>query len=310
VNGWIRRLGWLDEFAHAAALDRASIAAGGIAGGSPSAVLGAGGPPYGGSERSGAVTGDGAPATASAQSATPASGRAGSDGILATDSAALADAVQSCDEEAAGKMSSEGGPVMPLAMGGSNEPPVAGPDTASTMEDTAVEISVLANDSDPDGNRIFTTDVTQPTNGRVTFTASTPTYTPARDYYGGDSFSYTIKDGHGGSATADVSVSVSALDDWPVALEDYAVTAVATPVVIDVLSNDSDPEGSVSVQYVDPYSMCGGTVLDNGDGTVTYTPQYWEEEDGSLSGYSGFDEFSYSIEDSTGNSATGLANSK
>lgn len=92
---------------------------------------------------------------------------------------------------------------------GINQPPVAVDDTATTTAGTPVNVSVLTNDSDPDGDALTVTSFTQGANGTVTFVANVATYTPAAGLTGNDSFTYTISDGHGGSATATVNVSVS-----------------------------------------------------------------------------------------------------
>lgn len=90
-----------------------------------------------------------------------------------------------------------------------NKPPIAVNDMASTSEDTPVTIAVLANDSDPDGDPLTVTSVTQPTNGTVVNNGTTVTYTPNANFNGTDTFSYTVSDGQGGSATAMVMVSVN-----------------------------------------------------------------------------------------------------
>ena len=69
----------------------------------------------------------------------------------------------------------------------------------------------------------------------------TITYTPAANYHGADSFSYTIGDGNGGTATATVSVTVTPTNDGPVAVDDAATTAEDTAVSIAVLPNDTRP---------------------------------------------------------------------
>ncbi|MEH2265859.1 beta strand repeat-containing protein [Nostoc sp.] len=114
-----------------------------------------------------------------------------------------------------------------------NQPPVAVADTATTDEATAVNIAVLANDSDPDGNSLTVTDV----NGRaltvgtpiqldsgalVTFNAdSTFTYDPNGRFEnigvgktGSDSFTYNVRDGIA-IATATVNLSINGLNDAP-----------------------------------------------------------------------------------------------
>ncbi len=90
-------------------------------------------------------------------------------------------------------------------------PPVATNDTAATDEDFAVAIDVLANDMDPNDDAVTVTTVTQPANGSVALNADgTLTYTPDTDFHGSDSFIYTIDDGHCGTSTATVNVTVVA----------------------------------------------------------------------------------------------------
>jgi RHS repeat-associated protein len=90
-----------------------------------------------------------------------------------------------------------------------NRNPVANNDSALTAQNTAVTITVLGNDFDPDGDPISITSVTQGANGTVTHNGSTTTYTPKNNFGGDDSFTYTISDGKGGFATATVTVTVN-----------------------------------------------------------------------------------------------------
>ncbi|MBI4042005.1 MAG: cadherin-like domain-containing protein [Deltaproteobacteria bacterium] len=90
-----------------------------------------------------------------------------------------------------------------------NKPPVAVDDAAPTSQDESVAIPVLANDSDPDGDPISVSTLTQPANGAATINQDRINYTPKIDFEGVDLFTYTISDGKGGTATASVSVTVS-----------------------------------------------------------------------------------------------------
>jgi hypothetical protein len=89
-----------------------------------------------------------------------------------------------------------------------NHPPVAVADTIRVPVGTPVTIVVLANDTDPDGNPLTITVWTQGAHGTVTRQSTSVTYTPAANYVGTDSFTYTIADGQGASATATVTVTV------------------------------------------------------------------------------------------------------
>ena len=93
-----------------------------------------------------------------------------------------------------------------------NQPPHAAGDTASTARDTPVDIDVLANDSDPDGDPLSVLAVGQGSQGSVSINPNgTVRYHPNRGATGTDSFLYTVGDGHGGSDTATVAVTISAL---------------------------------------------------------------------------------------------------
>jgi len=90
-----------------------------------------------------------------------------------------------------------------------NQPPVAGADAATTLKNAAVKINVLANNTDPNGDRLTVTAVTTPAHGTVVVNSDgTVTYTPAYNYLGADTFRYTIGDGHGGFSTATVTLTV------------------------------------------------------------------------------------------------------
>lgn len=100
-----------------------------------------------------------------------------------------------------------------------NDSPNASPDSASTLQDTPVTLSVLSNDSDPDGDSLQISSVTQPAHGSTSVqSGSSVRYTPADGYTGGDTFSYTITDGNGGTDSAQVTVTVEPPPAEPVLL--------------------------------------------------------------------------------------------
>ena len=101
-----------------------------------------------------------------------------------------------------------------------NDAPVAVDDSTSTNEDTPVTVNVVSNDTDAENDPLTVSAVTQGTNGTVTFAAGSVTYTPNANYNGTDSFTYTANDGTADSNVATVTISVAAVNDAPVAVDD------------------------------------------------------------------------------------------
>jgi hypothetical protein len=167
-------------------------------------------------------------------------------------------------------------------------------DNGTLMEDTSVTILVLYNDSDPDGDPLAITNYTQGSNGSVSQNGANLTYTPNADYFGADSFSYTISDGNGGTDSASVNITVLNVNDQPTAADDTAsVLANSGPNPIDVLANDSDLDGdTLTVDSVTQGS--NGSVSNNGS-SVTFTPN---------PGFTGTDSFTYTVSDGNGGSDT------
>ena len=91
-----------------------------------------------------------------------------------------------------------------------NTPPVARDDTATTNAETSVTVSVLSNDSDPDGDTLTVSAAGQPSHGATSVVpgGSGVSYSPQTGFCGADSFTYTVTDGRGGTANAQVMVSV------------------------------------------------------------------------------------------------------
>lgn len=147
-----------------------------------------------------------------------------------------------------------------------NDPPDAFDDTAGTVHDTPVDIDVLGNDQDIDGDSLMVDSVTQPSNGSVVNNGVNVTYTPAGGYYGTDFFEYTVIDGMGGADTAGVTVIISQPVLLVASIEMATLTAKgktwaeATPLVIDDIGVPSDG-ASVSGHWE-------GLTADNDSGTT------------------------------------------
>jgi 3-phytase len=110
-----------------------------------------------------------------------------------------------------------------------NTRPVAGDDIEATDEDTAATLLVLANDSDGDGDTLIIAAVGAASHGAVTVNPdSTITYVPDSDYFGSDSFGYTVSDGQGGTSSATVSIAIAPVNDAPVVATPLADKAVTT----------------------------------------------------------------------------------
>jgi len=177
-----------------------------------------------------------------------------------------------------------------------NDSPVANNDTATVNEGGSGIINVAANDTDADDGLDLTTVaiVTGPGNGSVVVNADgTVTYTHNGSETTNDSFTYTINDASGAvSNTATVSITVTPVNDVPVANNDSATVNEAATVNIDLAANDTDPENSLDLASIAIVAApTNGSVVINSNGTVDYT------HDGSETTS---DSFTYTIADTAG----------
>ena len=202
-----------------------------------------------------------------------------------------------------------------LAEGGGtpgNSAPDAGNDAVAVVEDSAVTVSaseLLSNDSDPDGDAIAITGVSNGAHGTAVLNADgSITYTPDADFFGEDIFSYTLTDSDGRSDTATVTVSVGNTPDAPTAENDAVYASPDQAKVIDVIGNDSDPDGD-DLQITGVTQGANGSVTINGDGTVTYTANA-PAAGGTLqattqsAGMPETDSFTYTVSDGNGGTDT------
>ncbi|HMJ96488.1 MAG TPA: Ig-like domain-containing protein, partial [Thermoleophilaceae bacterium] len=163
-----------------------------------------------------------------------------------------------------------------------DRPPVAADDTDSTSEVSAKDLTVLANDSDADGDplRIASVDTTG-TTGAVSITGGGTgvRYDPGNNFSSlapgesaTDHFTYTLT---GGTAPATVNMTIAGIDTAPSAVGDGRTVAEDDPPqMIDVLANDTDPDAGAAGSVQSVTQPTNGTVTITGGGSaVTYEPE-------------------------------------
>ncbi|MFV5216199.1 Ig-like domain-containing protein, partial [Azonexus caeni] len=219
-----------------------------------------------------------------------------------------------------------------IDVGGVNDAPVAAPDVGTTDEDTVLNVPAASGvilgagaDTDVDGDSLQVSGVAfggalgkvgegvAGQWGTLTLNADgSYRYQPndaAQGLDDGESrqdvFSYTVSDAAGLTSTTTLTITVTGVNDGPVAVDDSKQIPEDTPVILPVLANDSDVDGdaltitqingqSVTVgQAVTLSSATGstiGTVTVNGDGTVTFDPE---------PNFNGPVDFTYTVTDGT-----------
>ncbi|MGI3185608.1 Ig-like domain-containing protein [Nioella aestuarii] len=153
-----------------------------------------------------------------------------------------------------------------------NDAPVAAAAAASLNEDASINGSVSATDVDNDaGDLTFSVQAAgQPANGAVTMNPDgTYTYTPNADFFGTDSFTYTVTDPAGASSTATVTLTVAAVDDAPVAADNSRAVNEGSFILDGQVSADDVDNNNAAITYALTGVAPAGLVL-NADGTYTF----------------------------------------
>ncbi|WP_293054250.1 Ig-like domain-containing protein [Paludibacter sp.] len=172
-----------------------------------------------------------------------------------------------------------------------NDDPVLTATPVTTQEDIPLNSSVTA--TDVDGDVLTFTKDSDPSHGTLVFNSDgTYTYTPATNYHGDDSFTVSVSDGNGGTATGTVLITVTSVNDDPVIAAAPVTTPEDTPVTGTATASDVD--GDVLTFTVGTVPS-HGTVDVHSDGTYTYTP---------AKDYNGDDSFTISVSDGNGGSAS------
>jgi len=174
-----------------------------------------------------------------------------------------------------------------------NDPPVANDDSYTTPEDVTLNgTSILANDSDPETSLVLNTSpLTDVAHGTLTLNSDgTFVYVPAPDYNGPDMFVYQVCDTDTPALcdTATVHITVTPVNDPPIAVDDNYYTDTNTPLSTEnVTDNDNDPDGDGLVVQTTPLSgPAFGALVLNADGSFVYTPNF---------NFNGYDQFRYIV---------------
>ena len=179
-----------------------------------------------------------------------------------------------------------------------NGAPVGVASSASGVED-GPPITGRVQASDPDNDPLsFALVANSAVGGTVTINSATGDYSfdPAADFSGTASFRFTASDGSRTSSPATVTIAVAPVNDAPIARNDAANTSAGTPVLVDVLANDSDVDGDVLA--IAAVGGAGHGTVAIVDGQVRYSPN---------AGFTGNDMFNYSISDGAGGTAQASA---
>jgi VCBS repeat-containing protein len=180
-----------------------------------------------------------------------------------------------------------------------NDPPAAGDDAYTISEDAELNVAapgVLGNDTDGENDSLTAALVSNISNGSLTLNANGSfNYTPNHNFNGADTFTYVANDGTANSNLATVTITVTAVNDPPVAGDDTYMAYKDVPLHVaatGVLGNDSDLDGdALTVTLVSDVS--NGSLTLNSDGSFNYTPNH---------NFNGTDTFTYAANDGTANS--------
>jgi hypothetical protein len=173
-----------------------------------------------------------------------------------------------------------------------DQAPTAVDDVVSVARGGSVSVSPLSNDTDPEGSELRVTGIDQPTNGTAVLEGNVVRYTAPAGFVGSATIPYRIVDSAGNTASARIIVNVA--NQAPVAAPDTASTSAGTPVTVNVLANDRDPEGDVLTLSSVSTPANGRAVIQNG--AVLYTPN---------ASFTGTDTFTYVVKDAFGAMSTG-----
>ncbi len=160
-----------------------------------------------------------------------------------------------------------------------NGAPIANDDAESTELNTPVTIDVQDNDSDPEGDLLTTSIVTQPSNGTAITNGNSIDYTPSNGFTGSDSFEYAVCDPSGACDTAEVLIFVDLGDQPPLANDDVLTMSEDDSTGIDPLNNDTDPNNDpITLSSISVAPIHGTAVISGNDISYKPDPDFFGED--------------------------------
>jgi DNA/RNA endonuclease G (NUC1) len=153
-----------------------------------------------------------------------------------------------------------------------NDNPVAVNDSATTNEDTPVTMNVVANDTDVDGDTRTLQSVGTASHGSVSIVSGQAQYSPAADFNGSDSFTYVVSDGHGGTATGTVNVTVNPVNDAPVLTGVPATASVVYSTNLSFTAQATDIDLPAQALTFSLFGAPSGATINPTSGAFSWTP--------------------------------------
>ena len=172
-----------------------------------------------------------------------------------------------------------------------NDAPFAGNDNATTQEEVTLNGTVIANDGDVDGDVLTYSVLTAPSSGTFAMqTNGSYTFTPAVNFFGNVTVQYSACDAAGLCVNATLTISITNVNDSPIANNDTFTVIEDGVLGGNVSLNDSDPDGGTLV-----YSLLGntlnGAISMNSNGVFNYTP---------FANFHGIEQVTYQVCDAQG----------
>ena len=181
-----------------------------------------------------------------------------------------------------------------ITVTGTNDAPDARDDSYTVEEGQTINMTVLDNDIDIDGDTIVITGAHGGDGTVEVLNGTSINYTAPTGFRGNDFIEYNISDGNGGTDFANVNITITGPNRAPVAVDDTATVNEDSSVIVNVLANDSDPDGdTLSVSSV---NTANGNATVNSDNTVTFTP---------TANFNGTATVTYVVSDGLGGTDTG-----